>query len=381
MQNDPEVKAKLSAKLLFAATLCTLICSNSAANQWYTKLLNYPILGFAFNFQEMINNGLMAIFFLCVAFEIKYELIQGALNSRKKAALPFIAACGGMLMPILIYMGFTFDNQVALRGFAIPTATDIAFSLSIIAFLGARVRSPVKIFLLTLAVLDDLLAIILIAVFYTSTISISYLISSGIILSVFALLNYLHVSKLSPYLLLGTVLWYCLLKAGIHPTLAGVATAFAIPLRTSATSSNKSLPGKLQSLLNPYVMFFILPLFAFANAGVSIISLQLNQLHLAIMAGIFFGLILGKPLGIFFSSWFAIRYDIAKLPADFSMTELAAVSVVCGIGFTISLFIGTLAFHEMNPEYIASVKIAVLSGSLLSGMVGYILLKRASAKT
>lgn len=367
-----------SAWLLLAATILALFMSNSSWSEYYNSLLHYTFALHFFDTQfnisllHLTNEGLMAFFFLVVTLEIKYELCYGALNSFSKACLPGIAAIGGMVVPALIYIIINYRNAIALQGWAIPTATDIAFSLGVLTLLGTRIPSTLKIFLMALAIFDDLAAIMVIAVFYTEKISFLFLLLAGIIAGLLVILNVKKIKQLFPYSILGVCLWFCILKSGIHPTLAGGLLAFLIPLR-SFTTIEQSPSYKLKHRLHPWVAFCILPLFAFTNAGVSLISISLNNIELPVILGILLGLFVGKPLGIFGFSWLSNKLHWVQLPANTRWRDLCALSFLCGIGFTISLFIGALAFDNYST-YLNSVKISVILGSLLSGFTGYILL-------
>lgn len=381
MKNSPNfIKIEtLGANLLLGATILALILSNSPLNDFYEKFFTNPIFihSGAFelktNLKFIINEVLMTIFFLVVGLEIKYELLQGSLNSFTKALLPVIAAVGGMVVPALIYVAFNYDDVFNLRGWAIPTATDIAFALGVLSLLGSRVAPSLKAFLTALAIIDDLAAIIIIAFFYTDHLSFLFLGLSLISIGFLLILNLKEINNLIPYCVIGILLWSSLFFAGVHPTLAGVALALSVPLYKAENKTQSPL-RRLLHLLHPLVALGILPLFAFANAGISLFNLSLETLHLSIVIGIFLSLFLGKQLGIFSACWLAVRLRIAQLPEQVQWIELYAIAIICGIGFTISLFIGALAFGETNISHINSVKIGVLSGSLFSGITGYLLL-------
>jgi NhaA family Na+:H+ antiporter len=368
----------ISAKLLLGATLLALCLSNSPLHNYYFSFFHTYIFGqlgnlqFKSNLLFWINHGLMTIFFLVVGLEIKYEILQGALNSIRKAALPGIGAIGGMIIPALIYISINYYNSTILRGWAVPTATDIAFALCILSLLGSKVPSALKAFLTTLAILDDLAAIMIIAIFYTDHLDFSFLGLVFICVLLLCILNIKKITRLSAYIITGIVLWVCFLKSGIHPTLAGVIVALTIPLKNTKRPQQSPLK-KLQHLLHPWVALIIIPLFAFANAGVYLLTLGKN-LQISIILGVLFGLFIGKQVGIFGASWLAVKFHLASLPDRVRWRELYAVSIICGIGFTISLFIGELAFSNSFESYLSSIKVGVLLGSLLSGTVGYILL-------
>jgi NhaA family Na+:H+ antiporter len=315
----------------------------------------------------------MAVFFFVVGLEIKREALRGALANRRTAALPLIAALGGIVVPALIYITINWDNDVALRGWAIPAATDIAFAIGVLALLGSRVSPTLKIFLLALAIIDDLGAILIIAIFYTADLSLSALALAFAGIAILALLNSMNVLRVWPYLLVGALVWVCVLKSGVHAILAGVATALAVPL----TGAKRGQEGPLEDLehrLSPWVSFLILPIFAFANAGVSLADISAAELVSPIPVGITLGLVVGKPLGIYGAARAAIATGFGEMPPGATHMQLFGTAALGGIGFTMSLFIGMLAFPE--PEASAGVRLGVLAGSLLSAVLGYILLTR-----
>lgn len=368
----------ISSKLLLSATLLALLISNSPFNAVYYTIFHQDIsvqFGhhiFKSNLLFWINDALMSIFFLVVGLEIKYEIVAGSLNSFRKAVLPAIAAVGGMVVPGLIYILFNFHDACCVQGWAIPTATDIAFALAILSLHRAHVPYGLKSFLTTLAVLDDLAAICIIAIFYSHHISLIMLALAGLCVFVLIMLNRLSEKRVTVYLVLGIFLWICLLKSGIHSTLAGVILAFAIPIQDD--KKGRSPLQKIQNALHPWVALGILPLFAFANAGVPVLNALQSNFHLTIFLGIVLGLFIGKQVGVFTASYFAVKCGLAALPNQVTWGQLYAVAVVCGIGFTISLFIATLAFGEQANGYLNSAKMAVLCGSILSGVVGHLLL-------
>jgi len=357
----------ISAKLLLLATFLALFLSNSPLQFYYHDFFYRSHLLF------FINDGLMSIFFLVVGLEVKYEMLRGSLNSLRKTALPGIGAIGGMIVPAGIYVLFNYHDKFLLRGWAVPTATDIAFSLAVLSFVGSRVPFGLKAYLTTLAIFDDVAAIMIIAFFYTNQLKTLYLGFSLIGFLVLFILNKQKIASCLPYIGIGIIFWFCFLKAGIHPTLAGIIVALMIPLE----NKNKTLfpLQQLQHKLHPWVALLILPLFAFANAGISFTDLNQENLHLTLILGAFLGLFLGKQLGIFGASWLAVKFRLAALPDKIRWHELYAITVICGIGFTISLFIGALAFGKATDVHVLnSIKIGVLSGSFLSGLLGYILL-------
>lgn len=369
----------MGANLLLGATILALILSNSSWHNYYEKIFHgsFSIHLASWQFKTtalfLVNEGLMSLFFLVVGLEIKYELMQGVLNSLPKALLPGFAALGGMIIPALFFIGFNYHDTVSLRGWAIPTATDIAFALGVLSLLGNRVSVELKTFLTALAIFDDLAAIIIIAIFYTNHLSFLFLGLALLCLGVLFVLNFKKINSVFLYCVMGFILWVCFLKAGVNPTLAGVALAFLIPLDHSI-SHHPSPAKKLRDLLHPGVALVILPLFAFANAGISFFNLSISSLHFSIATGILISLFFGKQLGVFGGCWLAVKLRMAQLPDKVRWIELYGISIICGIGFTISLFIGALAFEQLSIDYINSVKIGVLGGSLISGIAGYLLL-------
>lgn len=365
--------------LLVFAALNALTIANSPLGAIYFKVLELKIAGLSL--QHWINDGLMAIFFLIVGLEIKREFIEGQLATWTRRALPAIAALGGMIAPALIYMLIIRGDAGAVRGWAIPTATDIAFALGVLALLGSRVPVTLKIFLTALAILDDLGAILIIALFYSGELSLAMLGGAAACLAVLTLLNLRNVKSLWPYLLIGAVLWVFVLKSGIHATLAGVALALTIPLGGYGTESDEpehSPLHKLEHWLHPYVSYLIVPIFGFANAGVSIANMTPALLLTPVPLGIMLGLFLGKQIGVFGFAWLAVKLGLGTMPARASWAQLYGISLLCGIGFTMSLFIGALAFEE-NAALHSATKIGVLAGSAISAVLGYVVLYIAGA--
>ena len=372
-----------SGLVLLIAAIVALFISNSNYSELYFDTLNKYLFigindfGLKMSVHHWINDLLMAIFFFFVTLEIKREFIQGELSNIKKALLPIIGAVGGMLVPAFFYIIINFGNTDTLNGWAIPSATDIAFSLGILSLLGSRVPISLKIFLTALAIIDDLGAILIIAFFYSGELSISYL-SLILISYIFLLiLNKFGVKKFLPYLLIGIFMWFFTYKSGIHATIAGVLLASAIPHRQK--DKDYSLLIKIEHSISPYVAFIIMPLFAFANAGVSLSGLSFSSLMLPVPLGILVGLFFGKQLGVMFFSYFSVKLKIAQMPDNSTWLSLYGVSVLTGIGFTMSLFVGNLAFAE-NTQYIDGVKIGVLAGSLLSTLFGYFILHLTTRK-
>lgn len=364
--------------VLLAAAILGLLLQNSPASWLYDALLQTPLpigLG-AFAVHEpllqIINDGLMAIFFFLIGLEIKRELVVGELSTAKQASLPAIAALGGMLVPALIFTAINWGDPVALRGWAIPAATDIAFAVGVLALLGPRIPPALKIFLLALAIIDDLGAIVIIAFFYTSDLSLTALGLAGVGIAALTVLNRRGVTAILPYLLIGLFIWACVLESGVHATLAGVATALAVPLAAGPGQSYGTLE-RLELAIGPWVRFGVLPVFAFANAGVSLAGLTLMQVTSAIPMGIALGLFIGKPIGIFGFSLAAIGAKLASKPEGATWPQIFGVAILGGIGFTMSLFIGMLAF--VDAERAADIRIGVLLGSLASALAGYLFLR------
>jgi NhaA family Na+:H+ antiporter len=372
-----------SGLILLLSAVIALIISNSSISLLYFETLNKYVFiglndfGLKLSILHWINDVLMAIFFFFVTLEIKREFIQGELSNIKQAILPIIAAVGGMLVPALIYVYINFGNIETLNGWAIPSATDIAFSLGVLSLLGSRVPISLKVFLTALAIIDDLGAIVIIAFFYSGDLSIFNL---GMMFLSFILLislNKFEVKIFLPYLIIGILLWHFTHESGIHATISGVLLACTIPHRKK--EKDYSLLIKLEHAISPYVAFGIMPLFAFANAGVSLEEISFSSLLLPVPFGILLGLFIGKQLGVFLFSYISIKLGIAQMPNNSNWIELYGVGILTGIGFTMSLFVGNLAFIE-NPQYIDGVKLGVLTGSLLSTLTGYFLILTTSKK-
>ena len=372
-----------SGLLLLISAVIALIVSNSSFSSTYFEILQSYFfigvnnIGIKMSLLHWINDALMAVFFFFVTLEIKREFLQGELSNPKQALLPIIAAIGGMLVPALIYVYINFQTGDTLRGWAIPSATDIAFSLGVLSLLGSRVPISLKVFLTALAIIDDLGAIVIIAFFYTGDLSVKYL--SLLLLTFICLifLNKFNVRKYIPYLLLGLILWFFTHESGVHATISGVLLATVIPHRKK--EKDFSLLIKIEHGISPYVAFGIMPLFAFANAGVSLEGVNFNSLLSPVPLGILLGLFFGKQIGVLLFSLAAIKLKIAQMPNNANWLNFYGVGVLTGIGFTMSLFIGNLAFME-NTQYIDGVKIGVLAGSLLSTIFGYFLLLMTSKK-
>tara|TARA_Y100000590_G_scaffold442156_1_gene569883 strand:- start:2172 stop:3362 length:1191 start_codon:yes stop_codon:yes gene_type:complete len=366
-----------SGLLLLISAIIALIVSNSSYSQIYFQTLNEYIfiginnIGLKLSLLHWINDALMAIFFFFVTLEIKREFIQGELSNKKQASLPIIGAIGGMLVPALIYIYINYGNSETLNGWAIPSATDIAFSIGILSLLGSRIPISLKVFLTALAIIDDLGAIIIIAFFYTGDLSFKYIVLLLLTFILLIILNKSNVKNVFPYLILGLFLWFFTHSSGVHATIAGVLLACSIPHRKK--EHDFSLLVKLEHAISPYVAYFIMPLFAFANAGVSLEGISFNSLLSQVPLGILLGLFLGKQIGVFLFSYTSIKLGFAQMPSNSNWLNFYGVGVLTGIGFTMSLFVGNLAFVE-NTQYMDGVKIGVLSGSLLSTIFGYLLL-------
>ncbi len=369
--------------LMFAAVLA-MICANTALSGHYDLLLSMPVevrvggLEIAKPLLLWINDGLMAVFFFLVGLELKRELLEGELSDKRNIILPGVGAIGGMLFPALVFAWFNHDDPAAMQGWAIPAATDIAFALGALALLGSRVPTSLKIFLTSLAIFDDIGAILIIAFFYTANISLTAIIVVACCIPVLALLNYRHVETKSVYILIGIIMWVATLKSGVHATLAGVLLAMFIPI--SSRSAHGISPLKsMEHDLHAVVAFFILPVFAFANAGINLSGVGVEQLMHDVPMGIAMGLVVGKQIGIFGLCWLAIKMGLARLPAGMSWLSLYGTAALCGIGFTMSLFIGSLAFEENGVDMFFDERLGIIVGSLISGVIGFFIL-RASLK-
>jgi len=367
--------------LLIFVTFLALLLSNTFLSPLYESFLHIPAgirigsLQLEKSLYHWVNDGLMVIFFLLIGLEVKREILEGHLSSLNQIALPGIAAIGGMLIPAVIYIALNSNNPIAVKGWAIPTATDIAFALGILSLLGKRVPVSVKIFLMALAIMDDLGAIVIIAVFYTTELSLLSIAAALVSLISLTALNYFGVAKKAAYFIIGALLWISALKSGIHATLAGVALAFTIPLNAKDENGKSISPLKeIERHLHFWVAFFILPLFAFVNAGVDITKISLTQMSGSVPLGIMLGLFIGKQFGVFGFSWVAIKLKIARLPEGSNWKQLYGVSVLTGIGFTMSLFIVSLAFID-DSLFQYTDKLAILVASVVSGIIGYLVLK------
>ncbi|AFH93316.1 TPA: Na+/H+ antiporter NhaA [Providencia stuartii] len=364
--------------LLIIAAIVALIMANSPAQGLYQQFLDIPI-SVKISSLELdkplilwINDFLMAIFFLVVGLEVKRELLEGSLAGKDKAIFPAVAALGGMLAPALIYLLFNGADDITRQGWAIPAATDIAFALGVMALLGKRVPTELKVFLLALAIIDDLGVIVIIAFFYTSSLSLVALGLAALCVALLVIMNWRRVENTAAYLVIGLILWVCILKSGVHATLAGVIVGFLIPLH----GTNNTKPSEeLEHVLHPWVAYMILPIFAFANSGVQLNGVTFDGLMSTLPLGVAAGLLFGKPLGIFLFSWVSVKLGFAKLPESINLRQVFAVSVLCGIGFTMSIFITGLAFDGLDDSYSTYSRLGILLGSTLAAFLGYFLLK------
>ncbi len=380
MQDFLRLESSAGVLLIFAALLA-LIANNSFLSNYYGALLSTPVvvqvgaLEIAKPLLLWINDGLMAVFFFLVGLEIKREILEGELSTFDKAALPVFAAIGGIAAPALIYVGFNWDNPATAAGWAIPAATDIAFALGFLALAASRAPVSLKIFLLAVAIIDDLAAIVIIALFYTADLSLMALTFALMGATMLFVLNRFGVRSPAPYILIGAIVWVCVLKSGVHATLAGVVTALAIPI-AGRTEKCQSPLHKLEHDLHPWVAFMILPLFAFANAGLSFQGLTPSAILAPAPIGIALGLFIGKPVGVLLMAFLATRLGLARLPSDITWAQLAGVAWLTGVGFTMSLFIGGLAFSDADT--LNQVRLGVLTGSIASAAAGCTVLALAS---
>ncbi|HTR85784.1 MAG TPA: Na+/H+ antiporter NhaA [Reyranella sp.] len=374
-----------SALPLLAAAIVALLMANSPFDWALDKVLDTKLVvsfgsyGLAKPLLLWINDGLMAVFFLLVGLEIKREVVEGELSKPAQVALPIAGAIGGIALPAAIYAALNWSNSVTLHGWAIPSATDIAFAVAVLAALGARVPGGLKLFLLTLAIVDDLAAIVIIAIFYTSDLSTVSLILAGLCILALVALNFFGVRRSGPYLAIGIVLWVCVLKSGVHATLAGVVLAFCMPLAYRTAEPEKRPFIELEHALKPWVTFLVLPAFAFANSGLVLGDLTADMVRDPVTLGIVGGLFVGKQLGIFAGAASLVAFGLARLPPGATWLQLYGVGVCGGIGFTMSLFIGTLAFE--GDTHAPLVKLGVLVGSVLSAALGWALLRFANSFT
>lgn len=373
-------KESAAGILLIIATVLALLLENSFMSTFYTSFLHTPVeirfgdLQIAKPLLLWVNDGLMAVFFLVIGLEIKREVREGHLSSLSQITLPGIAALGGMIVPALIFMAFNRGEDFSMNGWAIPTATDIAFALGILSLLGKRVPVSLKVFLMALAIIDDLGAILIIAFFYTSELSTLSMTIAAISLLILFIMNRMHVAIKSAYIVVGIILWVSVLKSGVHATLAGVALAFMIPLSSRDKEGNHfSMAKEMEYDLHNWVAYMILPLFAFVNAGVDLKGISIEEMAGPVPLGIMLGLFIGKQAGVFGFSWLAIKMGLASLPKGSDWVLMYGVSVLTGIGFTMSLFVDTLAYNDTQIYHYAD-KLAILLGSFFSAIVGYLIL-------
>jgi Na+:H+ antiporter, NhaA family len=371
-----------SGIVLLIVTALALVCSNSLLSSWYDDFLNINMVIGVGSFEISkplllwINDGLMAIFFLLVGLELKREMLIGRLRGLSKLSLPVFAAVGGIVAPALIYIFFNHANKTEMNGWAIPTATDIAFALAVLSIFGRRVPVALKLFLMALAIIDDIGAIVIIGFFHSHSLSVLSLVMAGIVIVALYVLNRKGVRRLTPFVLLGILLWICVVKSGIHATLAGVFLAFAIPLRENKKHKGEEEEAPLENLeeaLHPWVAFLVMPVFAFANAGIPLKGIGWDTFTNPVLIGIVAGLFIGKQVGVFFMTWLIIKLRLAHMPEGCGWLDIYAVSLICGIGFTMSLFIGSLAFQDIL-HYKIQVRLGVIVGSLISGISGALLL-------
>ncbi len=374
-----------SGILLIIATILALIFANTGLSVYYDLLLSTPVqirIGELIVDKPLllwINDGLMAVFFFLVGLELKRELIEGELSDKKNVILPGIGAVGGMLFPALIYIYFNYEDPASMQGWAIPAATDIAFALGILSLLGSRVPISCKIFLTSLAIFDDVGAIIIIALFYTSNISTTALIIVAACLPIMFYFNRKNITNKSPYIFIGIIMWFAMLKSGVHATLVGIILSMFIPMRSKSDAADSPLKS-FEHDLHSTVAFFILPVFAFANAGINLTNVGLEQLTHGVPVGIALGLFFGKQIGVFGLCWLVIKLNFARLPSGMNWGSLYGLSALCGIGFTMSMFIGSLAFEETGVNMVFDERLGIIIGSLLSGIVGYVILNKSLPK-
>jgi NhaA family Na+:H+ antiporter len=372
-----------SGIILVMAAALALVMANSFFSASYNAFLDFPVsitLG-TFTISKplvlWVNDGLMALFFFVVGLEIKRELFYGQLSRPDQVVLPFLAAIAGIIFPALIYVVFNYQDAVAMNGWAIPSATDIAFALGIFILFGKRLPPSLKLFLLSVAIIDDIGAVIIIAIFYSQEVATNSLIIAVIGLVALFIFNRLKLENKAPYILVSLVVWAAVLKSGVHATLAGFAVAWFIPI---ARDKAKSMSYQIEHGLHPWIVFFVLPLFAFANAGVGLMGVSAGELFTPVSIGIIGGLFIGKQLGIFAACFIAVKLKLCRLPKDATWTQLYGVCLLCGVGFTMSLFIGSLAFEEQGLAYQTQVKVGVLVGSLISAVAGAWLIGKSSNK-
>lgn len=371
--------------LLMVTALLAILVANSPLDHWYDKLMDTPVsiqvgaLIIAKPLLLWVNDGLMAVFFLFVGLELKREVVEGELSDKRNMILPGLGAIGGMVVPSVIYIVLNSHDKTYLDGWAIPAATDIAFALGILTLLGDRVPTSLKVFLTSLAIFDDVGAIVIIALFYNDQLSLVALVVAAVCLLVLAYLNYRQVMAKSMYLFVGLIMWVGLLKSGVHATLAGVILAIFIPINSKDNPEESPLK-ELEHDLHSAVAFFILPIFAFFNAGLNLSGVGLEQITHSVPLGIILGLVVGKQLGIFGLCWLGVKLKWAELPKGMNLGSLYGVAALCGIGFTMSLFIGSLAFEETGVNLLFDERLGILIGSIVSGVIGYLVLNKTLSK-
>lgn len=372
-----------SGILLVVAAFLAIIIANTPLNTYYNLFLDLPVeirigpLLIAKPLLLWINDGLMAVFFFLVGLELKRELIEGELSEPNNIILPAVAAFGGMLIPAIIYASINWGNDVAIKGWAIPSATDIAFALGILTLLGNRIHNSLKVFLVSIAIIDDIGAIVIIALFYTSNLSVVSLSTALLLIPVLFILNRKNVTNVTPYLFIGLILWTAVLKSGVHATLAGVVLAFFIPIKSKENPERSPLK-ELEHDLHTVVAYGVLPMFAFANAGISLQNFSLDHVFHPVPLGIALGLFVGKQAGVFGFCWLSVKSGLVKLPNGLNWPLLYGVALLCGVGFTMSLFIGSLAFQQTGVNQFFDERLGIIIGSLLSGICGYLMLKHAT---
>lgn len=369
-----------SGIILVLVAVLAIIIANTPLNAYYNLFLDTPVevrIGPLFIGKPLllwINDGLMAVFFFLVGLELKRELVEGELSDPKNILLPAIAALGGMAIPAVIYAAINWGDAEAIQGWAIPAATDIAFALGILSLLGNRVHISLKVFLVSVAIIDDIGAIIIIALFYTSNLSLTSLAVALVFIPALIILNRKNVTNITPYFFIGLIIWVAVLKSGVHATLAGVVLAFFIPMSSRKDPSRSPLK-ELEHDLHTVVAFGVLPLFAFANAGINLDGVGLDYLIHPVPLGIALGLFLGKQLGVFVFSWIAVKAGLVQLPKGMNWSLLYGVALLCGVGFTMSLFIGSLAFGETGVNQVFDERLGIIIGSVISGICGYLVLR------
>jgi len=367
--------------VLMCMSVIAMICANTVLDAYYKLLLSTPVVVSIGTFEIAkplllwVNDGLMAVFFFLVGLELKRELLEGELSNKKNIILPAVGALGGMVVPALIYLLFNYDDPINMNGWAIPAATDIAFALGVLALLGTRVPISIKIFLTSLAIFDDIGAILVIAFFYTSKISLTALVVVGVCIPILVLFNKYNVVSKAAYILIGLVMWAATLKSGVHATLAGVVLAMFIPIQCKKDPSVSPLK-ELEHDLHFVVAFFILPVFAFANAGINLSGVGIEQISHSVPMGIALGLIAGKQIGIFGFCWLILKFNITSMPKGMNWSNLYGTAAICGIGFTMSLFVGSLAFEEIGVNLMFDDRLGIIIGSVVSGAMGYFILNK-----